>query len=72
MDIQASKIELVKTILGIDKIDIIQKVTDFLNKEKVDFWNDLSLEQQLEIRKCIQDLDNGKRIEYSEFLKKIS
>lgn len=72
MDIQASKIELVKTILSIDNIDIIHKVTDFLNKEKADFWNELSLEQQLEIRKGIQDLDKGKRIEYSEFLKKIS
>ena len=72
MDIQTSKIELVKTILNIDNIDIIQKVTDFINKEKADFWNELSLEQQSEIKKGIQDLDNGMRIEYSEFLKKIS
>ncbi|MBG6111286.1 hypothetical protein H4V97_000392 [Flavobacterium sp. CG_23.5] len=72
MDIQSSKIELVKKILNIDNIDVIQKVTDFINKENADFWNELSLEEQSEIKKGIQDLDNGLRIEYSEFLKKIS
>ena len=72
MDIQSSKIELVKKILNIDNIDVIQKVTAFINKENADFWNELSLEEQSEIKKGIQDLDNGLRIEYSEFLKKIS
>ena len=72
MDIQSSKIELAKTILSIDNMAIIQKITDFIKKEKVDFWNELSLEQQNEIKKGIQDLNDGKRIEYSEFLKKIS
>ena len=72
MDIQTSKIELVKTILSIDNMAIIHKISEFINKEKVDFWNDLSSDEQNEIKKGIQDLNNGKRIEYHEFLKKIS
>ncbi|MDR6968604.1 hypothetical protein J2X31_002627 [Flavobacterium arsenatis] len=72
MDIQTSKIELVKLILNIENSDFIQKVSDFIKNEKSDFWNDLSVAEQNEIRKGIEDLDNGKRIEYSDFLKKIS
>lgn len=72
MDIQTSKIELVKLILDIDNTEFIQKVADFVKKEKSDFWNELSLSEQKEIKKGIEDLENGKRIEFSEFLKKIS
>ncbi|MBC8757123.1 hypothetical protein H2O64_20790 [Kordia sp. YSTF-M3] len=72
MDIQATKIELVKTILAIENSEFIQKVADFVNKEKVDFWNELSASQQDEIKKGINELDEGKRVSYDAFLKKIS
>ena len=72
MDIQTSKIELVKLILNIDNSEFIDRVSSFIRNEKSDFWNDLSLAEQNDIRKGISDLDNGKRIEFSEFLKKIS
>jgi hypothetical protein len=72
MDIQTSKIELVKLILNIENSEFIEKVTDFIKNEKSDFWNDLSLTEKKDIQKGIHDLDNGKRIEFSEFLKKIS
>lgn len=39
MDIQEPKIALVKTILNIDNIEIIEKITDFINDE---FGNDLT------------------------------
>ena len=42
------------------------------NNKSEDFWNDLSVNEQSEIRKGISDLDNGKRVEFSEFLRKIS
>lgn len=51
MNIQSTKIELVKTILAIENNEFIQKVADFVNKEKVDFWNELSASQQNEIKK---------------------
>jgi hypothetical protein len=72
MDIQTSKIELVKLILSIENSEFIEKVTDFIKNEKSDFWNDLSSTEKKEIQKGIHDLDNGIRIEFSEFLKKIS
>lgn len=73
MNIQTTKIELVKMILNIENYEFIQKVTDFIKKnEKTDFWNELSLTEQKEIKQGIEELDNGERIAYEDFLEKIS
>ena len=39
MDIQTTKIELVKVILDIDNKEFIQKLADFIKKEHPDFKN---------------------------------
>lgn len=72
MDIQTSKIELVKMILNIENDKFIEKITEFIQKEKVDFWDELSVPEQEEIEKGIKELNNGKRVEFTDFLKKIS
>ncbi|MCD4773839.1 MAG: hypothetical protein K8R41_10705 [Bacteroidales bacterium] len=73
MNIQTTKIELVKMILNIENNEFIQKVTDFIKViEQADFWDNLSLSEQKEIKEGIKDLDKGDRIAYNEFLKKIS
>ncbi len=72
MNIQTSKIELVKMILNIENDKFIEKITEFVQKEKVDFWSELSLSEQKEIEKGIKELNNGKRVEFNDFLKKIS
>lgn len=72
MDIRTTKLELLKTILETENTDFIQKVADFVKKEKVDFWDELSLSEQSEIKQGIKELDKGKRVSYESFLKKIS
>ena len=72
MDIRTTKLELLKTILETENNDFIQRVADFVKKEKVDFWDELTLTEQSEIKQCVEELDNGKRISYESFLKKIS
>lgn len=72
MDLKTSKIELVKIILNIDNDKFIKKVTDFINDEKSDFWNELSKSEQAEIKKGIEQLNTGKRTSYEEVLKRIS
>jgi hypothetical protein len=72
MDIKASKIELVKMILNIENDNFIKKVTDFINNEKSDFWNELSESEQAEIKKGIKQLEDGKRTSFNEVVKKIS
>ncbi len=72
MDIQATKSELLKTILENENSEFIQRVADFVNKEKMDFWNKLSPAEKLEIQQGIEELEQGKRVSYESFLKKIS
>ena len=72
MYIRTTKLELLKTILETENNDFIQRVADFVKKEKVDFWDELTLTEQSEIKQCVEELDNGKRISYESFLKKIS
>ena len=35
----------------------IEKITNFIRKEKVDFWNELSLAEQKEIENGIKELE---------------
>ena len=72
MNIQSSKIELVNTILDIDNKELINKVAKFIQKEKPDFWSELSLKQQDEIKLGIKELDAGKRVAFTTVLNKIT
>ena len=72
MNIQTSKIELVKMILNIENDKFIEKIKEFIKQEKVDFWNELSLSEQKEIERGINELNRGKKVEFNDFLKKIS
>jgi hypothetical protein len=72
MDIQTKKLELLKTILENENPEFILKVSEFVKKEQFDLQEELSLSQRKEIKKGIEQLDNGKRVPYGEFLKKIS
>ena len=69
MSLQTSKIELVKMILNIENVEFISKISNFMKQESVDFWSELSLTEKQEIEKGIQQLDNGQRIEFNDFMK---
>lgn len=67
MDMQTTKIELMRLILGIDNPQIISRISDLVKSETSDFWDELSLEQQAEVNQAIQELDAGKGMNWSEF-----
>ena len=72
MDLQTSKIELAKFILGIESVELVEKLRAFVVNEKIDFWDKLSMSEQEEINQGIKELDNGDRISFDDYLKKIS
>ena len=72
MDLKASKLELIQAILKVDNASIIEKMVNILRKEQGDFWNELSPEQQQEIKEGLVELDEGKRVSYDSFVKKIT
>ncbi|AXG70869.1 hypothetical protein KORDIASMS9_03119 [Kordia sp. SMS9] len=49
----------------------MQKVTNITNKQNCNFRNKLTLSQKNEISEGIEELNQGKRVSYDEFLKKI-
>ncbi|MDA7744794.1 hypothetical protein N8911_01715 [bacterium] len=72
MDIQASKLELVKLIVNIDNQSVIDRILKVLKSDQEDFWVDLSPQEKEEIEIGIKQLDAGHRTSLDEFLKKVS
>lgn len=72
MNIQTTKIELVKMILNIENPEIITKVFKLLKKESPDFWAELSETEKEEINLGIEQLDRDEKVSFSSFLKKVS
>ncbi len=72
MDIQATKLELVKLIVNIDNRKVIDKILRVLKSEQEDFWLELSEMEKEEIQIGIKQLDSGKRISIEDFLAKVS
>lgn len=70
MDIQASKLELVKLIVNIDNPNIIDKLIRFLKSEQEDFWIELTESEKEEIKLGISQLESGQRISLEDFRKK--
>ncbi len=67
MDIQTAKIELAKIILSIENAEFIEKIKNFISKEKKDFWDNLTLSEKAEIELGIKQLDDGEGISYDDF-----
>ena len=72
MDLQSSKLELVRLILKIDNQQTIKKLTEVLKEQDQDFWNELSDQQKEEIKLGIKQLDDGQRISMEELISKHS
>lgn len=71
MDIHAEKNLLIKMILETDDISLLNKVKLFFaSSNKKDFWHELTKEQKAEIEAGIEDIDNGKFVDYNSFMLK--
>lgn len=66
MDLQTSKLELVKMIVNIDNQATITRLLDVLKSEKKDFWQELSNKDKQEIEAGIKQLDLGERVSWEE------
>jgi hypothetical protein len=68
MDIQATKIKLIKEILEIENPELIKKVVNLLKKDKNDFWDDLYSSQKEEIEKADLEILNEETTDYETFI----
>lgn len=71
MDIQAEKIELVKMLLDTNDPGVIRSLKEvFRKKGSVDLWDELSVEQQQEIKQASSETRQGEGVEYESFIAK--
>jgi len=71
MEIQTTKIELLKLILSIENPAILQKIKTLLHDESQDYLMPLTNLEKQEIALGIAQLDRGERIAFDEFLSKV-
>jgi hypothetical protein len=71
MQIETSKIQLVKTILDSEDEEFISRLVDFVRSETDDFWPELTSKQQEDIKKGIAQLDQGKRKPYRQVIDRL-
>lgn len=69
MDIQAEKIELMKLLLNTNNPKILRSIKQIFKKEKtVDFWDELTDEQQTEIKQAESEIEKGETTDYDTFM----
>lgn len=67
MDIQLEKQELMKRLSETNDPSIIESIKKIFQKEKKDWWEDLSDEQKAGIEQGERDIENGDFITSEEF-----
>jgi len=69
MNIQTEKLELMKLLLNTENPKIIQSIKQIFRKERTsDFWDELSSEQQLEIKQGSSEIEKGNSSDYDSFM----
>jgi hypothetical protein len=71
MDLQAEKLNLVQAILDIEDISLIKKVKKILKKADHDWFDDLTEEQQQDVRIGLEQLDRGEGIPHEEAMARL-
>tara|TARA_R110001583_G_scaffold190362_1_gene354541 strand:+ start:2355 stop:2588 length:234 start_codon:yes stop_codon:yes gene_type:complete len=69
INLQNKKIELIQWLSTLDDQSLIDKLIKLRKKEKTDWWNEISTDEQKSIEKGIQDADNGKLTSHSNVKK---
>ena len=70
MDIQLEKKELMKLLAETENPSIITEIKKVFQREKKDWWDELSSEQKEAIEEGIKDADEGRVVSYEYVLNK--
>ncbi len=64
MDIQATKLELMQLLLNTKKEKVLQRLKEVFEQEGIDFWDELSTEDQAAINEGLEQLDKGQYVSH--------
>lgn len=70
MDIQLEKRKVMNMLESTEDPAIIKAVKKLLNKNKKDWWEDLTDEQKADLAKSESEFERGEVISYEEVMKK--
>lgn len=68
-NIEARKLSIIEHLADLKDESVLQQIENLL-KPKIDFWDELSEEEKTVIRKGIEDLEKGDRIEFNQFIER--
>lgn len=67
--LEARKLAIMEQLADNNDEAVILQIENLL-KPNVDFWDELSEQEKATIKKGIQELDNGQRIDFKQFIQK--
>lgn len=71
MSLQSEKMQLVRLILASENSRVLNEIKLlFQNEGKVDFWDELSVEQQAEVMEGIEQAEKGEMLSFEDFVAK--
>ncbi len=71
MDLQAEKLKLVQAVLNIDDVNVIKAVGEYLSGQQMDWFDDMSDEQQASVMRGLEQADRGKTISNEEAIARL-
>jgi predicted transcriptional regulator len=69
MDLQAEKLNILQAIMDTKDEGLIMDIKAFLSDRKVDWFDELSAEQQNDVLEGLAEADNGETVPHAEVVK---
>ncbi|MEQ9285297.1 MAG: hypothetical protein RIG77_00225 [Cyclobacteriaceae bacterium] len=70
MDIQAEKLQLIEWIAGLHDTSILKEFITLKRSKEVDWWDEITEEERLEIQEGLTQADKGKVISHEQAMAK--
>jgi predicted transcriptional regulator len=70
MNIEATKLELMHLLLQTQKESLLKKIKDVFEDEQIDWYEDMSKEEQEEIKIGLAQADKGELIDHDIVMKR--
>ena len=70
MNIEATKLELMHLLLQTQKESLLAKLKKVFEEEQTDWWDEMTREEQQEIKKGLLQADQGDTIAHEDVMKR--
>lgn len=70
MNIEATKLELLQLLLNTQKESILLKIKSIYEEESVDWWKELSIQEQKEIEEGLSEVENEQMVSHESVMKR--